>query len=254
MRTGSNEDLFGQKFTRLNVIKYSHKATDGRFIWLCKCDCGIITFVPGASLRSGDRKSCGCLLEQKNNLVGKKYDKLTVIAKIGVNKKNHCFDYLCKCDCGNEIVRGSTKLKNGRSTSCGCDKKEKRNIASWKRTKPNGESGFNHLYLCYKRGAKIRNLEFSLSKDFFKKLTKQNCYWCDQKPTQILKRNTSRSEPYIYNGIDRLDSLIGYNDLNCVSSCGQCNIAKHIHSPKDFLLWIKKVYEFNNLSDISFDN
>lgn len=46
------------------------------------------------------------------------------------------------------------------------------------------------------------------------------------------------------NGIDRLDSNIGYNIENCVTCCKQCNIMKNVWSEKDFLNKIKEIYEF----------
>lgn len=56
-------DLMGQKFNRLTPIKY---VGDGN--WLCRCDCDKEKIIFGASLRSGNTKSCGCFnREQKSN-------------------------------------------------------------------------------------------------------------------------------------------------------------------------------------------
>ncbi len=54
------EDLMiGLKFARLTVIERDSKPR-GRH-YLCLCDCGKEVVVLGANLRSGARKSCGCL-------------------------------------------------------------------------------------------------------------------------------------------------------------------------------------------------
>lgn len=54
------EDLMiGLKFARLTVIERDSKPR-GRH-YLCRCDCGKEVVVLGALMRSGDRKSCGCL-------------------------------------------------------------------------------------------------------------------------------------------------------------------------------------------------
>lgn len=49
-------DLTGQRFGRLEVLKYN-----GNSRWECKCDCGKIVYPKGGNLRKGDISSCGCL-------------------------------------------------------------------------------------------------------------------------------------------------------------------------------------------------
>jgi len=57
------------------------------------------------------------------NLVGKKFNKLTVL-KYSHNNKHRVSYWKCKCDCGKySIVRGSN-LKSGKTKSCGCLKKK----------------------------------------------------------------------------------------------------------------------------------
>lgn len=53
--------LIGQRFGRLTVTRFSHKAETGGLVWECVCDCGNITLAPTDRLRSGGKKSCGCL-------------------------------------------------------------------------------------------------------------------------------------------------------------------------------------------------
>lgn len=62
-------DITGQKFNRLTVIKKVNIEehfynTDEGSRWLCKCDCGNLTYVRGTDLRSGRIKSCGCLRDE----------------------------------------------------------------------------------------------------------------------------------------------------------------------------------------------
>ena len=246
MRIRKNEDLTGQKFGRLLVINFDSKAKDGRLKWSCLCDCGKEFIAYGASLRSTDKKSCGCLEEERRNLCGKKYGRWTVISKIGPNKKYHCTDYLCECECGTKKRVASTKLKRKKSLSCGCFRIEDINRRAWKATIPNGGSAFNSLFRLYLNGAKKRNLTFGITKEEFKFFTKQSCNWCGIEPNQKHKPGGRvRSEAYVYNGIDRLNSQAGYLYANCVSACGQCNIAKMDYSESDFLTWVGKVYEQN---------
>lgn len=53
------------------------------------------------------------------DLTGKKFGKLTVIKRVGVDKGRNIL-WLCKCDCGNEIIVNRGGLKNGSIKSCGC--------------------------------------------------------------------------------------------------------------------------------------
>lgn len=63
------EDLTGQKFGRLTVLKLTDKKSDNRWLWKCKCDCGNITKVSVGDLRRDlytdltrhGTYSCGCL-------------------------------------------------------------------------------------------------------------------------------------------------------------------------------------------------
>lgn len=58
------------------------------------------------------------------DLTGQKFGRLTVIKQAKNNKYNHTC-WLCKCDCGKEVVAESNSLKNGRTKSCGCLRSEK---------------------------------------------------------------------------------------------------------------------------------
>lgn len=83
------------------------------------------------------------------NLTGKRFGRLIVVKKA----KNHITpcgtiltQWLCKCDCGNEIIVYTKNLKNGNTKSCGCYHKE---IAKQKSTK----HGFRHTKLYFIFGA-----------------------------------------------------------------------------------------------------
>jgi hypothetical protein len=113
-------DLTGQRFEKLAVLSPAHCGS-----WNCVCDCGKKVIVETYVLRIGGKKSCGCMkyigFKIKNtasNLVGKKFEKLTVIHYIGNSK------WKCLCDCGCETIADTYTLKHGGKKSCGCLKKE----------------------------------------------------------------------------------------------------------------------------------
>lgn len=65
-RVWSPEELLGKRFGRLTVAEFCHERTrDGRYQYICKCDCGGSAIVAGKQLRSGRTKSCGCLMDEK---------------------------------------------------------------------------------------------------------------------------------------------------------------------------------------------
>lgn len=60
---------------------------------------------------------------KKIEMIGKRFNNLTVIKELSESKGNH-IKYLCRCDCGNEVVRYGYKLRNGDYFSCGCHYKK----------------------------------------------------------------------------------------------------------------------------------
>ena len=168
------------------------------------------------------------------NLVGKNFGQLIVIERdyehtLNMAQKRGYWKCLCSC-CNKIIITSTTSLISGNKISCKTNHLEK------------GESGFNFLFRNYKYNAKNRGLEFLLTKDEFRKLTKTNCFYCGNIPNYIHRKE---KDEYIYNGIDRVDNFKGYTKENSVACCGTCNMAKRKMSVIEFSEWIEKVY--NNL-------
>lgn len=54
-------DLTGKRFGFLTVIKRNgSEKCRGNALWMCQCDCGIVTSTRSSFLRKGITKSCGC--------------------------------------------------------------------------------------------------------------------------------------------------------------------------------------------------
>jgi hypothetical protein len=174
-------------------------------------------------------------------LVGQKFGFLTVI-KFKEKKSKHV-KWDCLCICGNSKVVGSRELLARDAVTCGCKLHFSiKGLCNWNPASKlsQGESGFNVLYNSYKNNAKNRNLVFELTKEQFKILNKQNCFYCGKIPSSITKTGTDHSS-YVYNGIDRKDNSKGYTIENSVSCCGLCNKIKHVMSDVEFLKHIKSV-------------
>ena len=55
-------DLTGQRFGLLTVLEFVGNDNFGCSKWKCLCDCGNISIVRSHDLRTGNTKSCGCLM------------------------------------------------------------------------------------------------------------------------------------------------------------------------------------------------
>lgn len=118
IRSAMTEDLTGQKFGKLTVIKRVENR--GKEIhWLCKCDCGNETEVRGTNLKDGHTTSCGCV-RRRRDWIGERFGRLVVVENKGMHETSRCWRLLCKCDCGNEVIVNSSALSSGQTTSCGC--------------------------------------------------------------------------------------------------------------------------------------
>lgn len=101
--------------------------------------------------------------------------------------------------------------------------------------------GFHRIYGQYKYKSKKKNRIFNLTKDQFYKLTQQHCNYCGLEPIQLSKYN---GHIFLYNGVDRLNSDIGYEINNCVSCCVVCNKMKLDLTIEDFNEWINRVINY----------
>lgn len=62
------------------------------------------------------------------DLTGKKFDRLEVINKAATTRTKSgraLVNWICLCECGNQVVVNGENLKKGRTKSCGCLAKEK---------------------------------------------------------------------------------------------------------------------------------
>lgn len=114
------KDLSGMRFGRLVCLHPTEeRSKDGCVLWYCRCDCGNTCLATVRQLQAGNKKSCGCLAHPPlKDYVGKRFGRLTVIEYAGKEKGLH--RWKCRCDCGNVILAGQTRLQSGQTKSCGC--------------------------------------------------------------------------------------------------------------------------------------
>lgn len=94
-------------------------------------------------------------------------------------------------------------------------------------------SGLPHVVMSRRRAniratARRRGLECTLSDDEMGMLCMTSCTYCGRQPT-----------PLSINGIDRVNSSLGYVSGNCVASCFPCNWMKCDDTTQDFIAHVK---------------
>lgn len=171
---------------------------------------------------------------------GNKYGRLTVLKRVE-NNKHGTTRWLCKCDCGKEIITNGQSLRNGQTKSCGCI------IAGKKRS---GDTVYLKLLRLTKWQSKKNNIPFELTLDEIKKIVHQNCSYCGRKPYIERKayhrtrytKGPDTDEIILINGIDKIDPSKGYTLSNSVSCCKYCNRAKSDLTIAQFKELIKLIY------------
>jgi len=173
--------------------------------------------------------------------MGKKFSRLTVIGYAGATKGIH--KLRCRCDCGNESEVSPWHLKNGHTRSCGCLQIEKAKKGS-PYLRP-GEAAINAFYCGYKCRAKKKKIEFSLSRKEFEEIILKDCLYCGEAPTREIKANTKYKVGFKSNGVDRINSQLGYSKDNSAPCCPFCNAAKNDKTREYFLAKIAQIYKKN---------
>ena len=182
---------------------------------------------------------------------GERYGRLLVLEYSG---KDHRGKHLwrCRCDCGNEKIVVGDNLSSGKSNSCGCLKKEflskkgnqfglysDRRLAIYK-------VQYSHLK---RRHSKFSGEIFSFEE--FVKKSESPCHYCGLEwSKEIQDRRNETIKDGLFsdvvvkcNGIDRIDSEVGYTSKNTVPCCKYCNTAKNTMTQQEFKRWIVRVYE-----------
>lgn len=175
------------------------------------------------------------------DMTGERVGNVTILYR-GKNRirkdGSHSIMWVGKCDCGDvkeywaaDLIKHKKRIdKIGGVYSCGCKKR-----------KGKGESSMLEVFANYKRNAKLRRYEFSIDLDYFKKITQENCHYCNTCPSNTFNRGYSTGG-FTYNGIDRVNNELGYTKDNIVPCCKICNIAKRNMSKNEFLAWVNAIY------------
>lgn len=279
-----NGSKIGLRYGQLTVIERSkRKGTNGQYYHVCRCDCGNTREI----LLRNSYKSCGCLQRKRflksdaQKKIGKKYGKLEVIEELPrlpclpLSKEKHRKDYLCRCDCGNVVIRKGKSLNHEKYSSCGCasvtgpaykkadiiadlfavlevdsyqnrtecvytlrDLRDGNVFALQKRYIREDLSLkdlLRRLYRKYKVNAKRRGIPFKIKIEEFASLISQPCDYCG---LGYYFNYIYKNGLLKYNGIDRRDNDGDYVLANVTPCCKICNFAKGTTKEKEFREWL----------------
>ena len=132
----AKRDLSKEKFGRLQPLYETSERKNKSIVWVCQCDCGVIKKIPAYHLIGGRVNSCGCLKQESDrkpkgnvkDLIGQTFNKLTVIERAGSDKRGEAL-WNCQCECGNQIIVLGSNLRTGHTTSCGCERRSRGELA-----------------------------------------------------------------------------------------------------------------------------
>jgi 5-methylcytosine-specific restriction endonuclease McrA len=112
---GPKLDITGRRFGKLVVKEVTDtKTKDGRYRWLCLCDCGKEKLVAGTHLKNGSVKSCGCLASNSRKKI--KDDRGVIKNDLPLYKTYASMLY---CEHTEIIVERGLKLLGVECTYCG---------------------------------------------------------------------------------------------------------------------------------------
>ena len=228
-------DLSGQIFGHVEVIKPTDSRYRGSVIWECVCDCGNTCRWSAKELKEEtDSRSCGCTNPWGKDLKGQVFGKLEVLEMTGERQRHGkgqggSVVWKCKCHgCGNVVNLSSRTLLINDATTCGC------------RGLQPGEAAFNQVFGSYKKHARNKNVSWDLTKEEARKLFEGNCHYCGVEPSN--RPTYNHNGTFVYNGLDAVDNLGGYNIDNVVSCCRKCNEVKKAMTLTEFENYICRVY------------
>jgi len=188
------------------------------------------------------------------NLVGNSFGRLTVISMSNERGLRGQIKWNCLCSCGISHVVTGESLRSGKSKSCGCLLYETRYARNDKSDREHALLKIEYHSLTKRHKNKFKNNEF-ITLDEFKKIVIENCFYCGVEPSrkqEDIRYENRRNQQekvmvtdsfILINGIDRVDSSIGYVLSNIVPCCKDCNTAKNSLSQIQFKNLINRIYE-----------
>ncbi len=164
--------------------------------------------------------------------IGTTFNRLTVIGSSEKRSKGGKRHWLFRCACGRTSEQLASKVVSSEIKSCGCLTREAVSAANSKYEDPLDK--WRNAYYCQYRGhARDKGKSFTMSFEEFKIIIHQPCAYCGRINSNSGAKRYNRK--LAHNGVDRIDSSVGYETGNIVPCCQTCNIMKQQLSVAEFL-------------------
>lgn len=146
--------------------------------------------------------------KQVKDYTNRKFHHLVAIRHIGIIDGKRCWEF--QCDCGKICIKPITYIIRNIYKSCGCRMSYTGHGNTW----TGYEEISGRFWSIFKQGAKARNLEFKLTKEYMWDLYLKQNKKCALSNIDIVFRNHYKNIPYDTASIDRIDNLVPYIEGN----------------------------------------
>jgi hypothetical protein len=154
----------------------------------------------------------------------------------GDTKNRYFWKALCPvCSQEYDIATGDFEKRKSCAGCKGTFKRKSSQEISWK-----------NAHAMLKARGKTRSKDVEITLEQFIEISTKNCYYCGAEPTET-KGPREWSETFFSNGLDRIDSSMGYLYNNVVACCKWCNVAKLDRSVEEFYSWVAKLAKHQSL-------
>lgn len=198
----------------------------GKRRWICRCDCGKDTVAESTKLRTGHKRSCGCLrrsgahllkmtaaaaIANRKPITGSRFGRLVVLTEDGRSR------ITCRCDCGNTAQVNRHALVVGDTKSCGCLQSERAKVLAGNRAKKQRlGAGLPGDVPMSPQSLMLRN-QFREVSVQIKRRDDYTCALCQKRGVRLHVHHIERWS-------DNPD--IRFDPMNLVALCRECHISR----------------------------
>lgn len=182
---------------------------------------------------------------KKIDIIGQKFGKLIVLSEHSKSRNGH-ERYTCQCECGNQCNILKTHLRQGNTTSCGCDKKQiGDNHHQWNGVgQLSGHFWYTHIVRSANGTKNRRKLELNITKEYVWNLFLEQEKKCALSGIELKFPDKWKDKSYTAS-LDRIDSSKGYIEKNVQWVHKDINLMKNKFNNEYFIKMCKLITQNN---------